>query len=87
VKWVRTTPPLRLQPMKRQRGSCSPAGRLTPNPHLVKAPRACIDYVIVHELCHLREQNHGPAFHRLLDTRGCPAGARPRRGWTISSRK
>lgn len=67
LKWVRTPPPLRLQPMKRQWGSCSPTGRLTLNPHLVKAPGECIDYVIVHELCHLKEHNHGLRFHRLLD--------------------
>ncbi|MDM0052726.1 M48 family metallopeptidase [Variovorax sp. J22R115] len=67
LKWVRTPPPLRLQPMKRQWGSCSPTGLLTLNPHLVKAPRDCIDYVIVHELCHLKEHNHGPRFHRLLE--------------------
>jgi predicted metal-dependent hydrolase len=66
---VGTAPPLRLRPMKRQWGSCSPAGRLTLNPQLVKAPRECIDYVIVHELCHLQAHNHGPEFHRLLDAR------------------
>lgn len=66
---VGTAPPLRLRPMKRQWGSCSPAGRLTLNPQLVKAPRECIDYVIVHELCHLQAYNHGPAFYRLLDAR------------------
>ena len=67
LKWVRTPPPLRLQPMKRQWGSCSPTGRLTLNPDLVKAPRECIDAVIVHALCHLIEHNHAPRFHRLLD--------------------
>jgi predicted metal-dependent hydrolase len=67
LRWVRTAPPLQLRQMKRQWGSCSPAGRLTLNPQLVKAPRECIDYVIVHELCHLQEHNHGPAFYRLLD--------------------
>ena len=36
------------------------------NPHLVKAPRDCIDYVIVHELCHLKEHNHGPQFYQSL---------------------
>jgi predicted metal-dependent hydrolase len=59
--------------MERQWGSCSPTGRLTLNAHLVKAPRECIDYVIIHELCHLQERNHGPRFHRLLDAQmpGC----------------
>lgn len=34
--------------------------------HMVKAPRDCIDYVILHELCHLAEHNHGERFYRLL---------------------
>jgi hypothetical protein len=68
LRWVRALPPLRFRAMKHQWGNCSPAGRLTLNPHLVKAPRECIDYVILHELCHLKEHNHGPRFHRLLDT-------------------
>jgi len=67
LRWVGTPPPVRLQAMKRQWGSCSPTGRLTLNPHLIKAPRECTDYVIVHELCHLRAHNHGPRFHRLLE--------------------
>jgi hypothetical protein len=67
LRWVHALPPLRLRAMKHQWGNCSPAGRLTLNPHLVKAPRECIDYVILHELCHLKEHNHGPRFHRLLD--------------------
>lgn len=67
LRWVGTPPPVRLQAMKRQWGSCSPTGRLTLNPHLVKAQRECIDYVIVHELCHLKAHNHGPGFHRLLE--------------------
>lgn len=60
------TPPLRLLAMKKQWGSCSPEGRLLLNPHLVKAPRECVDYVILHELCHLQEHNHGAAFYWLL---------------------
>jgi predicted metal-dependent hydrolase len=60
-------PPMRLQAMKIQWGSCSPAGQLTLNPHLVKAPRECIDYVLLHELCHLKEHNHGQKFYRLLE--------------------
>jgi len=52
--------------MKTQWGSCSPTGAILLNPHLVKAPRECIDYVISHELCHLKEHNHSPRYYRLL---------------------
>jgi predicted metal-dependent hydrolase len=67
LPWVRTPPPLRLRAMKRRWGSCSPAGRLTLNPDLVKASPECIDYVLIHELSHLKERGHGPRFRRLLD--------------------
>ena len=67
VPWARKSPPkVRLLTMKRQWGSCSPKGDVILNPHLVKAPRDCIDYVILHELCHLREHNHSPKFYKLL---------------------
>jgi hypothetical protein len=64
--WVEDEPPLRIQAMQTQWGSCSPNGRITLNPHLVKAPRDCIDYVILHELCHIAEHNHSERFYRLL---------------------
>lgn len=64
--WVTTQPPLRIAPMQTQWGSCSPQGLITLNPHLVKASRECIDYVILHELCHLAEHNHSERFYRLL---------------------
>ncbi len=60
-------PPLRLRKMKRTWGSCSAAGVITLNSHLVKAPPVCIDYVIAHELCHLQEPDHGKAFYTLQD--------------------
>ena len=64
--WVPERPPLRVLTMQTQWGSCSPNGRLTLNPHLVKTPTLCIDYVILHELCHIAEHNHSEKFYRLM---------------------
>ncbi len=60
-------PPLILRRLKTRWGSCSKAGRILLNTELVQAPVECIDYVIVHELCHLKVPDHSPAFHRLLN--------------------
>lgn len=68
MRLPRATIPWRLLSMRTQWGSCSPQGELLLNPHLVKAPRACIEYVVAHELCHLKEHNHSPRFYRLLGT-------------------
>ncbi|MCG3857967.1 SprT family zinc-dependent metalloprotease [Psychrobacter sp. Ps2] len=66
ASWVKNSPSLRLMLMKKQWGSCSTKGNLILNPHLVKAPKECIDYVILHELCHIAEHNHSEKFWRLL---------------------
>ncbi|MXV44280.1 DUF45 domain-containing protein [Saccharibacter sp. 17.LH.SD] len=67
MRWVIRSPELKLQVMRMQWGNCSPEGDIiTLNPYLVKAPRDCIDYVILHEMCHLKEHNHGPGFWQLL---------------------
>jgi predicted metal-dependent hydrolase len=67
LRWVKRPPPMRLQFMTVQWGSCSPSGCITLNPLLVKAPRQCIDYVLLHELCHLLHHNHSPKFYQTLD--------------------
>lgn len=54
--------------MKRRWGSCRSNGRITINTHLIKYPLECVDTVIVHELCHLKEFNHSKRFYQLMDT-------------------
>jgi predicted metal-dependent hydrolase len=65
--WVSERPQFRTRVMQTRWGSCSPNGCLTLNPYLVKAPRECIDYVILHELCHIAEHNHSERFYRLMN--------------------
>lgn len=54
--------------MKSRWGSCQPeTGRLCFNIRLALYPPECLEYVVVHELCHFLEPNHGPGFHALMD--------------------
>lgn len=57
-----------LRAMSKRWGSCTKQGNIILNPELVAASKECIDYVITHELCHLKERNHSPNFFKLLTT-------------------
>ena len=48
-------------------GSCSSKGNINLNLSIMRLPRILQDYVLLHELCHLRHQDHGHAFHLLLE--------------------
>lgn len=57
--------------MDKRWGSCTPKGKIILNIELMKAPKGCIEYVVVHELCHLVHHNHSTAFFEL-QTREMP---------------
>lgn len=61
-------PPLIVRRLVKRWGSCSPDGRILMNVDAVKLPVGCVDYLLLHELCHLRYPHHGAAFWRLLDS-------------------
>lgn len=56
----------RHQYTRAQWGSCSEDGHLNFNTHLVKVPEPLVEYVVLHELCHLKVYDHGPRFYSLM---------------------
>lgn len=66
LSWVGATPPLRLRRMRSRWGSCSADGRICLNSELIKLDMDLIDYVVVHELCHLQHFDHSPRFYGLM---------------------
>lgn len=48
------------------RPSTFPHGKIILNPELIKAPKRCMQYVVIHELCHLVIPQHNKAFYSLL---------------------
>ena len=60
-------PKMMIRQLKKRWGSLTPQGLLTLNLDLIRAPVECIDYVIIHELCHVEKPHHGSAFTNLLE--------------------
>jgi len=57
-----------LREMPKRWGSCTAKGKIILNPELIKAPKGCIEYVIIHELCHLVYHDHTQKFIDLQTT-------------------
>lgn len=57
-----------LREMPTRWGSCTAKGKILLNPELIKAPKGCIEYVIIHELCHLIHHDHTQKFIDLQTT-------------------
>ncbi|MFH0843711.1 MAG: SprT family zinc-dependent metalloprotease [Bacteroidota bacterium] len=56
---------LYIQKMSKRWGSCTPGGKIILNTELIRAPKNCIEYVIIHELCHLVYYDHTRNFIKL----------------------
>lgn len=61
-------PEIRIGDQRKRWGSCAADGQLRFNWRLVMLAPRLLDYVVVHELAHLTERNHGPAFWRVVET-------------------
>lgn len=57
---------IKIRTMRRRWGSCSAKGVITLSTELIKLPDIYLEYVFIHELCHLKHHNHGPHFYELL---------------------
>ena len=58
---------LRIKNIKSRWGSCSGRNNINLSLHVMLLPKNLIDHIILHELCHTIEKNHGPRFHKLLE--------------------
>jgi predicted metal-dependent hydrolase len=70
---------LMIRKLEKRWGSCTAKGNIVVNADLIKAPINCIDYVLIHELCHLKHHDHSNKFWTLLN-KYCP-------DWTVLKNK
>jgi predicted metal-dependent hydrolase len=66
AKYGLAYPELEIRQMEKRWGSCTAEGKVLLNLRLIQAPKKLIDYVVMHELCHLKEHHHGASFYALL---------------------
>lgn len=57
---------MKITTARKRYGSCSGRNSLCFSCFLMRCPEEAIDLVVVHELCHIKEKNHGPRFYALL---------------------
>jgi predicted metal-dependent hydrolase len=62
------TPDLVIRKMQKRWGSYLSNKKIILNPLLIRASKDCIDYVIVHELCHMKHKNHNENFFKLQES-------------------
>ncbi len=60
-------PKISIRAMTSRWGSCSSQRNVSLNLYLIHLPISCLEYIIAHELCHLKEMNHSARFHALMD--------------------
>ncbi len=63
---IHEMPIIQIRKLAKRWGSCTPNRKIVLNLDLIKAPSHCIDYVIMHELCHFKYLNHSKDFFNLL---------------------
>ncbi len=64
---LKHTPKLSIREMKKRWGSYLSQDKIFLNPKLIHTSKDCIDYVIVHELCHMKYKNHDKSFYKFLE--------------------
>jgi len=68
TKYKIEKPVLEIRAMQKRWGSCTKSGKIILNTELIKAPKGSIEYVVIHELCHLIHHNHNQKFYDLQNT-------------------